>query len=158
MWALFLNNHTLIFLIYPQMITTKTILQMENADAAGQIYFRVLAKNDFSHLINWAWKQNDIIILVIFMEFSICCYKPKEFFSFFIGVQLLYNVMLISAVAQSESAVCIHMSSSSWAFLPPIHPHLTPLSHHGALSWAPCAIQRLPTSYLFYAWWCIRQS
>ena len=32
---------------------------------------------------------------------------------------------------------------------PPSHPHpyLTPLGHHRALSWAPYAIQKLPTSY-----------
>ena len=29
-------------------------------------------------------------------------------------------------------------------------PHPTPLGHHRALSWAPCAIQQVPTSYLFY--------
>ena len=39
------------------------------------------------------------------MGFSVCCYEPKEFFSFFIGVQLLYNVMLISAVPQSEPVI-----------------------------------------------------
>ena len=30
-------------------------------------------------------------------------------------------------------------------------PHPTPLSHHRAPIWAPCAIQQLPTSYLFYS-------
>ena len=33
--------------------------------------------------------------------------------------------------------------------------HPTPLGHHRALSWAPCTIQQVPTSYLFYTWWCI---
>ena len=28
----------------------------------------------------------------------------------FIGVQLFYNVVLVSAVQQSESAVCMHIS------------------------------------------------
>ena len=32
--------------------------------------------------------------------------------------------------------------------LPPTHPYPTPLGHHRALSWAPCAIEQLPTSYL----------
>ena len=67
---------------------------------------------------------------------------------FSIGVELLYNVVLVSAVQWSESAVRIHMSPPSWASLPP-PPHPTPLGHHRALSWAPCAIQKLPTSYLF---------
>ena len=31
----------------------------------------------------------------------------------------------------------------------------TPLCHHRTQSWAPCAIQQLPTSYLFNTWWCI---
>ena len=28
----------------------------------------------------------------------------------------------------------------------------TPIGHHRTLSWAPYAIQQLPTSYLFYTW------
>ena len=43
---------------------------------------------------------------------------------------------------------------SLWAALPP-RPHPTPLGHHRALSWAPSAIEQLPTSSLFYKWWCI---
>ena len=38
--------------------------------------------------------------------------------------------------------------------LPP-PPHPPHLGHHRAPSWAPCAIQQVPTSYLFYTWWCI---
>ena len=35
--------------------------------------------------------------------------------------------------------------------LPPTPPpHPTHLGHHRALSWAPCATQQVPTSYLFY--------
>ena len=34
---------------------------------------------------------------------------------------------------------------------PPSHP----LGHHGTLSWAPCAMQPLPTSYLFNTRCCI---
>ena len=50
--------------------------------------------------------------------------------------------MLVSAVQQSKSAVCIHIAPPS----PPSHP----LGHHRALSWAPSAIQQLPTSDLVY--------
>ena len=32
---------------------------------------------------------------------------------------------------------------------PPTHPHLTPLSHRRAPSWAPCVIQQVPTSQLY---------
>ena len=40
---------------------------------------------------------------------------------------------------------------------PPSHPtpHPTHVGSHRAPSWAPCAIQQVPTSYLFYAWQCI---
>ena len=62
--------------------------------------------------------------------------------------QLLYNVLLISAVQQCESAICIHISPPSWTSLPPLHP--TPPGHHRTLSWAPCAIHQLPNSHLFY--------
>ena len=51
----------------------------------------------------------------------------------FIGVQLLYNVVLVSAVQQSESAICIHTSPF---FRSPSH-----VGHHRALSRVPCAIQ-----------------
>ena len=34
----------------------------------------------------------------------------------------------------------------------PSIPHPTPLGHHRAPSWAPCAVQQLPTSNLFYTW------
>ena len=36
---------------------------------------------------------------------------------------------------------------------PPI-PYPSPLGHHWAWSWAPCAIQWIPTSYLFHTQWC----
>ena len=49
--------------------------------------------------------------------------------------------MLISAVQQHESAICIHIP-------PPSSP--TPLGHHRAPSWAPCAIRHLPTSQQIY--------
>ena len=40
--------------------------------------------------------------------------------------------------------------------LPPTsNPHPTHLGHHRAPSWAPCALQQVPTSYLFYTRLCI---
>ena len=47
--------------------------------------------------------------------------------------------------------------SCKYTFIPSLLrlPHTPPLDHHGALSWAPCATQQLPTSYLFYTWCCI---
>ena len=58
--------------------------------------------------------------------------------------------MLVSAVQQRESAISVHIFPSSWASLPLSHP--SPPAHHRALSWAPCALQRLRTSYLFCTW------
>ena len=52
-----------------------------------------------------------------------------------------YNVVLVSAVQWSESAVCIHTSPPSWASFPP-----WPLpSRHRVPGWAPCVIQQLRT-------------
>ena len=41
-----------------------------------------------------------------------------------IGVELLYNVALVSAVQPSDSAICIHVSPPSWISFPrpPSHP------------------------------------
>ena len=39
--------------------------------------------------------------------------------------------------------------------LPPTSSHPTHHSHHRALRSAPCAVQQLPTSSLFYIWQCI---
>ena len=38
---------------------------------------------------------------------------------FLIGGQLLYNVMLVSAIYQYQSAICIHVSAPSWTSFPP---------------------------------------
>ena len=54
---------------------------------------------------------------------------------------------------------CVHFCTAMWISsmyiyknpslldLPPTMLHPTPLGHHGALSWAPSAVQHLPTSY-----------
>ena len=61
--------------------------------------------------------------------------------------------MLVAAVKQSESAICIHMSPYPLPLEPPSHPpYPTPLGGHKAPSWSPCAMWLLPTSYLFYIW------
>ena len=56
---------------------------------------------------------------------------------FFIGILLLYNVVLVFAV-QHGSAICIHLSPHTWASIPPFSQ---------SMGWAPCAIQQLPTIY-----------
>ena len=40
----------------------------------------------------------------------------------------------------------------SLLYLPPKSPHPTPLGHHRAPSWVPCAIQPHPTSCPFHTW------
>ena len=60
------------------------------------------------------------------------------FYLFFINykaiLSLLSNAVLVSAVQKCESAICIHISPSSWASLPLPRPHSTPPRHHRELS------------------------
>ena len=65
------------------------------------------------------------------------------------------TVLLVSAVRWNESAIRIHTPPSSWASLPLPAPHPTRLDHHRAPSWAPCAVQPLPTSCRFYTGRCV---
>ena len=58
--------------------------------------------------------------------------------------------MLISAYNEVNQ-LYVYLYPLSLGPSPP-PPHPTPLGHHRALSWAPCAIQQVPTSYLFYTW------
>ena len=60
----------------------------------------------------------------------------------FIGVQLLYSVLLVSAAAYtwSISAICIHISRPSWTLPTPPPTHL---GYHRVPSWAPYAIQQV---------------
>ena len=41
------------------------------------------------------------------------------------------------------------------SLLPSSSPYPTPLGCHRVLGWAACVTQQLPTSYVFYIWWCI---
>ena len=65
---------------------------------------------------------------------------------------ILLCKMLVSAVQQCESVIIIHISPPSWASLL-CHP--TPLGHLSVPDWDSCAVQQLPTNYLFYTWQCI---
>ena len=84
-------------------------------------------------------------ILLFFFSRQIKLLLKREaliyIFKTFIGVELLYNVVLVSTVQQSESTLQIHIFS---LFVLPSH-----LGHHRALNRVPCAIQSLLTSYLF---------
>ena len=62
--------------------------------------------------------------------------------------------MLVSAVQQSESAICIHIPSPFLASLSrTLHP--TPLGHHRALSWVPMLYSSLPLAGYLHASVCI---
>ena len=59
---------------------------------------------------------------------------------------LLYNKV-------NQLYIYIYPHISSPLRFPPSHPpYPTPLGSHKALSWSPCAMRLLPTSYLFYVW------
>ena len=45
--------------------------------------------------------------------------EELNFVLIFIGVYLLYNIVLVSAIQQSESALYIHVFSLSWTSLLP---------------------------------------
>ena len=62
------------------------------------------------------------------------------FFLNFSEVYLLYNVVLVSAVRQSESAIHVHVSPLFLDFLPTIEGQV-PSTHHRPLSRVPCTIQ-----------------
>ena len=86
------------------------------------------------------------IALVFQMMFLIVIWRTESSTIIFHSpVILFYHFRLVSAVQQCGSPTCIHISPSFWASLQtPIPPHL---GHHRALSWAPCTIQQLVTSY-----------
>ena len=70
-----------------------------------------------------------------------------------VEVQSLFAVVLVFALQRSESAVCIHISPPAPASYSIAHS--TPADHRRTLSRAPCVKQQLPTSCLFYIWWCM---
>ena len=85
---------------------------------------------------------------------TITTIHPENFkkINFKIGGYLLYNVVLVSAVQQRESALSTHLSPPFWASIPP-HPCHPTLGHRRALSWGPGAVQQFPTSYPSYTWY-----
>ena len=59
---------------------------------------------------------------------------------------MLYNIVLVSAIHQHESAIC------PLPLKPPSHipPHATPLGCHRMLGGALCVTQKILTGHLFY--------
>ena len=68
------------------------------------------------------------------------------------------TVWLNSTFQWSESAACIHISPPLWTSLPwlPVSP--TPLGHHRARSWAPCAIIAASHQLSVFKWQCTHVS
>ena len=73
------------------------------------------------------------------------CYTTKWISYQFSSVQFSCSVVSDS-LQPHESAISIHTSLLSWIYLPPT------LVLHRAWSWAPCALQQVPISYLFHTW------
>ena len=72
-----------------------------------------------------------------------------SFFNLFLtGGYWPYNVALVSAIQQCESAIIVLIDSPSWTSLPP-PPHPTLLGCLRALGWVPSVILQLNTSYIF---------
>ena len=68
----------------------------------------------FRHPPNWVihgayvdWSVYSFIYLEIFILSSYCTRQGSFFFLIFIGVLLLYHVVLVCAIQQIESAVCL---------------------------------------------------
>ena len=61
---------------------------------------------------------------------------------------MLYNVVLISAIQQCESAISIHMAPPSWTSLPR-PPHPFPLGCLGAWGWASLSYSNSPSAVYF---------
>ena len=72
---------------------------------------------------------------------------------FLIGGQLLYNIVLVSAMHQHESFIRMHMPPPSWPSLPsPTPAPASRLSEHRV--WSPCITQHIPTGSVCYIRWC----
>ena len=64
--------------------------------------------------LSWGWPET--------FTGWVYCIDSIFFNLFLIGGQLLYNVVLVSAIQQCESAINIQLFPSSWASLSPPHP------------------------------------
>ena len=98
-------------------------------------------ENCFAHVNGTSFNHCPQAISVSFylLSPSCFCFFPIRISNFFIEIQSLCNVVLLSAVQWSKSAMCTHISPPSRASLSP-HPHPTHLGHQRALGWTACAL------------------
>ena len=94
---------------------------------------------------NRRWPASYLPLTLSFSEGK-CSSKLKRIELFlkliFVGVDLLYSIVLVSAVQQSGSAI--------WLYVPPLFWIPSHLAYHRALGKVSCAIQQVLISYLFY--------
>ena len=93
--------------------------------------------NTYTSIPNKLWKSviADFYSLLTLIDFF-------RIYLFLIGGQLLYNIVLVSAIHQHESAIGIHTFPHSWNSLP-----LPTLSHPFRLSQST-GLELISTSYL----------
>ena len=96
-----------------------------------------------NHLLKW-----------LFFKFMYVCMYVCMYVFFLASLEyncftMVWQFLLYYKVNQLYIYIYLHISSL--LCLPPTLP-LTPLGGHKAPSWSPCAMQLLPTSYLFYIW------
>ena len=105
------------------------------------------------------WNYHMLLAIYQYLKNSCCIIKTHEVYlpqslqesiflkKFFIGLQLIYNVVLLSAVQQSESVIHTHISGLFLDFF-------SHIGHYRVLSRVPRAIQQVLISYLFYIQQC----
>ena len=118
------------------------------------------------HKVNpWVpWRQPNRVVLPgkYLGQRSLAGYSPKGHKELYMTERLtltftwlLHKVVLVSTVHGSASALCVHISSPSWASLPPPIP--SPGHHKAQSTTELSSLCYIAAShyYLFYTWWCI---
>ena len=79
--------------------------------------------------------------------------------SIYVCMYMYMCVYMYMYMCELVMCICVYVYIYIYLHLPLDLPsqlpllHHTPLGHHITSSWAPWAIQQLPTSYLFYTWY-----
>ena len=103
-----------------------------------------------THLLSSSYIKKKVIKIPLFtlqldaLPMAGVWYSPfrQSFFLNFTGVELIYHVVLVSGVQQSDSAVHIHI------YIP--YRFFSHIGYHRILSRVPCAIQWVLVDCLFY--------